>query len=83
MVLIESRMHKQHAILTEFPRLVFKDQLKARLCSVIRRKPATSFDNVLRDFGNRYIEGFTAPSFADLFANAPFSESLVSGKVLC
>ncbi len=66
--------NKLRAILTEFPRLVFKNQFKERLCSVVRRKPATSFDNVLRDFGSRYIEGFTAPSFADLFANAPFSE---------
>ncbi|HEX4228392.1 MAG TPA: HD domain-containing protein [Bryobacteraceae bacterium] len=65
---------KLRAVLTEFPRLVFKIQFKERLCSVVRRKPATSFDNVLRDFGSRYIEGFTAPSFADLFANAPFSE---------
>lgn len=65
---------KLRAVLNEFPRLVFKNQFKERLCSVVRRKPATSFDNVLRDFGSRYIEGFTAPNFADLFANAPFSE---------
>src|SRR6266404_5851736 len=64
---------KLRAVLTEFPRLLFKNQFKERLCSVVRRKAATSFDNVLRDFGSRYIEGFTAPSFADLFANAPFS----------
>ena len=65
---------KLRAVLTEFPRLVFKNQFKECLCNVVRRKPATSFDNFLRDFGCRYIEGFTAPSFADLFANAPFSE---------
>jgi hypothetical protein len=65
---------KQRAILTEFPRLAFKNQFKERLCSVVRKKPATSFDNVLRDFGSRYVGGFTAPSFADLFANAPFPE---------
>ena len=65
---------KQRAILTEFPRLAFKNQFKKSLCNVVRKKPATSFDNVLRDFGTRYVEGFTAPSFADLFANAPFSE---------
>ena len=65
---------KQRAVLTEFPRLAFKNQFKDCLCSVIRKKPATSFDNVLRDFGGRYVGGFTAPSFADLFANAPFSE---------
>ena len=65
---------KQRAILAEFPRLAFKNQFKDCLCSVVRRKPATSFDNILRDFGSRYVEGFTAPSFADIFANAPFSE---------
>ena len=65
---------KQRAILTEFPRLAFKNQFKTCLCNVVRQKPASSFDNVLRDFGSRYVEGFTAPSFADLFADAPFSE---------
>jgi hypothetical protein len=65
---------KQRSILTEFPRLAFKNQFKESLCNVVRNKPATSFDNVLRDFGKRYVAGFTAPSFADLFANAPFSE---------
>src|SRR5271154_1670592 len=65
---------KQRAVLTEFPRLAFKNQFQVCLCNVVRRKPATSFDNILRDFGMRYVEGFTAPSFADLFANAPFSE---------
>jgi len=65
---------KQRAILTEFPRLAFKNQFQACLCNIVRRKPATSFDNILRDFGIRYVEGFTAPNFADLFANSPFSE---------
>src|SRR3989442_1990354 len=65
---------KLRPVLTEFPRLVFKNQFKQRLGTVVRRKPASTYDNVLRDFGSRYIEGFTAPSFADLFANAPFSE---------
>ena len=65
---------KQRAILTEFPRLAFKNQFKTCLCNVVRQKPTSSFDNVLRDFGIRYVEGFTAPSFADLFENAPFSE---------
>ena len=67
-------MVKQHAILAEFPRLALKDQLKSRFCSIIRRKPATSFDNILRDFGSTYVDGFTAPNFAHLIANAPFSE---------
>jgi hypothetical protein len=65
---------KLRAVLTEFPRLALKNQFQACLCNVVRRKPATSFDNFLRDFGTRYVDGFTAPSFVDLLANAPFSE---------
>jgi hypothetical protein len=65
---------KQRAILTEFPRLAFKNEFRTWLCNVVRRKPETTYDNILRDFGIRYVEGFTAPNFADLFANAPFPE---------
>lgn len=62
------------AILTEFPRLAMKRQFRDGLCGIVRRKPATSFDNVLRDIAVRYVEGFTTPSFADLLENAPFAE---------
>jgi hypothetical protein len=62
------------AILTEFPRLAMKRQFLDALCSIVRRKPATSYDNALRDIGIRYIEGFTAPSSVDLIESAPFTE---------
>jgi HD domain len=65
---------KLRAILVEFPRLAMKTELKDCLCSQIRRKPETTYDNVLRDIGTRYVEGYTAPSFADLLQNAPFPE---------
>ena len=65
---------KQRAILTAFPRLAFKDQFKGCLCNVVRQKPMTAIDNILRDFGIRYVEGITPPNFADLVAGAPFSE---------
>jgi HD domain-containing protein len=65
---------KQQAILTAFPRLAFKDGFKGCLCNVVRQKPMTAVDNILRDFGIRYVEGFTPPNFADLVAGAPFSE---------
>jgi hypothetical protein len=65
---------KLHAILEEFPRLSMKKQFRDCLCGVVRRKPATSYDNSLRDLGTRYVEGYTAPSVADLFENAPFPE---------
>jgi hypothetical protein len=65
---------KQRAILTAFPRLAFKDEFKGCLCNVVRQKPMTAIDNILRDFGIRYVEGFTPPNFADFVAGAPFSE---------
>src|ERR1700682_5733388 len=65
---------KLQAILATFPRLAFKNQFQSSLCNIVRRKPATSFDNILRDFGTRYIEGFTPPNFADVVANSAFSE---------
>jgi hypothetical protein len=65
---------KARAILAEFPRLSMKKQFQNRLCSVVRRKPATSYDNLLRDIGTRYVQGYTAPSFAEFLENAPFAE---------
>jgi hypothetical protein len=65
---------QQGAILTEFPRLALKDGLKECLCNIARRKPESTFDNIVRDFGVRYVEGYTSPNFADVVANAPFSE---------
>ena len=62
------------AILAEFPRLSMKKQFLDRLCRVVRQKPATSYDNVLRDIGSRYVAGYTAPTFADLLEAAPFNE---------
>lgn len=65
---------KVRAILAEFPRLSMKKQFLDRLCSVVRQKPATSYDNVLRDIGSRYVAGYTASTFADLLEAAPFNE---------
>jgi len=36
-------------------RLALKNQFQSSLCNIVRRKPATSFDNILRDFGTRYV----------------------------
>jgi HD domain len=65
---------KLAAIVSEFPRLKLKDGLKECLCNIVRQKPATTFDNIVRDFGVRYVEGYMPPNFADVVANAPFSE---------
>src|SRR5271156_2121386 len=57
---------KVRGILAAFPRLSMKAELKACLCSLVRRKPETTYDNVLKDIGTRYVDGYAAPSFADL-----------------
>jgi hypothetical protein len=65
---------KLPAILAEFPRLGLKNGLKDCLCTIARQKPATTFDNIVRDFGVRYVNGYAPPNFADIIANAPFPE---------
>ena len=70
----EFRRTNKARSLAEFPRLAFKKGLKDCLCNIARRKPESTFDNIVRDFGVRYVEGYTSPNFADIVANAPFSE---------
>jgi HD domain len=65
---------KVRAILADFPRLSMKEQFQKRLCSLVCQKPATSYDNFLRDIGTRYVRGYRAPTFDDLLENAPFTE---------
>jgi len=62
------------AILTEFPRMDMKNKITACFTQVTRAKPESTYDNSLKDFGLRFIEGYKAPSGPDLIANAPFSE---------
>ena len=62
------------AILAAYPRLAIKEHLKNALCGVVRSKPQTTYDNFVRDFGERYVEGYQAPSAADRIQNAPFAE---------
>ncbi len=68
---------KQGAILAEFPRLALKNGLKECLCNIARRKPESTFDNIVRDFGVRYVEGYTSPNFADVVANHKLRINLV------
>lgn len=65
---------KVRAILAEFPRLSMKKQFLEDLCGVVRLKPATGYDNILRDIGTRYLKGYTVLTFAELLENAPFPE---------
>jgi len=62
-------------ILAEFPRLEMKALLRDCLCAIARAKPQTTYENFIRDFGERFVPGYRPQlSTVDLLANAPFDE---------
>jgi HD domain-containing protein len=62
-------------ILAAFPRLQMKRQLKECLCVMAQARPETTYENFVRDFGERFVEGYKpAISTVDLLLNAPFDE---------
>jgi hypothetical protein len=63
------------SILAAFPRLQMKRLLKERLCGIARARPQATYENFIRDFGERFVTGYRSPiSTVDLLSNAPFSE---------
>ena len=61
-------------ILAAFPRLKMKAKFTETCCRIVRAKPETSFDNFLRDFGERFVPGYKPISTVDLLMKAPFEE---------
>jgi hypothetical protein len=61
-------------ILTAFPRMKMKQRFAETCCRLVTAKPETSYDNFLRDFGDRFVPGYKAVSTVDLLMNAPFDE---------
>jgi len=61
-------------ILSAFPRLKMKQQFAEACCRLVTTKPETSYDNFLRDFGERFVSGYKAVSTVDLLMNAPFDQ---------
>lgn len=62
------------AIVAEFPRLGMKSQMTRCFCSIAQSHPETTYDNFARDFGERFVPGYKAPSSVEFVANAPFDE---------
>jgi hypothetical protein len=62
------------AILEEFPRLRMKAMFAETCCRLVTDRPETSSDNFLRDFGERFVPGYTRVSTVDLLMDAPFKE---------
>ncbi|BAB48453.1 hypothetical protein [Mesorhizobium japonicum] len=61
-------------IVQEYPRLNMKRRMTKCFCHIAEKRPETTYDNFVRDFGERHILGYRAPSSVDLVANAPFDE---------
>lgn len=61
-------------ILGAFPRLKMKQQFADACCRLVKARPETSYDNFLRDFGERFVSGYKPVSTVDLLMNAPFDE---------
>ena len=62
------------AIVEAFPRLQMKQQFSRAVCRICKTRPATTYDNFARDFGERFVPGYQAPSTVDLLFAAPFGE---------
>lgn len=61
-------------IVAEFPRLAMKDRMTRCFTHFAAVSPETSYDNFVRDFGERFVPGYHAPSAVDWVQNAPFEE---------
>ena len=63
------------SILATFPRLQMKRQWKDCLIGIVRARPQTTYENFVRDFGERFVPGYKPSiSTVDLLENAPFDE---------
>jgi hypothetical protein len=62
------------AVVTLFPRLQMKQQFTRAVCRICEARPATTHDNFARDFGERFVPGYTGTSSVDLLFGAPFQE---------
>ena len=61
-------------IVAKFPRLEMKRRMTGCFSRIARDHPETTFDNFVRDFGERLVPGYSAPSAVDLVSGAPFDQ---------
>jgi Predicted HD superfamily hydrolase len=61
-------------ILEAFPRLEMKQRFTRDVCRIVESRPGTTYDNFARDFGERFVPGYTRPSTVDSLLNSPFKE---------
>ena len=62
------------AIVDAFPRLEMKQKFTRAVCCIVETRPATTYDNFARDFGERFVHGYKPTSTVDYLLNSPFNE---------
>ncbi len=62
------------AIVEAFPRLEMKQQFTRAVCRIVETRPATTYDNFARDFGERFLPDYKRASTVDYLLNSPFKE---------
>jgi hypothetical protein len=65
---------EMRSVLAAFPRLGFKRAFTDAVCGIVKARPETTYDNFARDFGERFVPGYSRPSIVDFLMNAPFEE---------
>lgn len=61
-------------VVEAFPRLEMKQRFTRDVCRIVESRPDTTYDNFARDFGERFVPGYTRPSIVDFLLNSPFKE---------
>jgi hypothetical protein len=61
-------------VLAAFPRLDMKRAFTDSVCRIVKTRPESTYDNFARDFGDRFVPGYKAPSTVDFLMNGPFEE---------
>ena len=51
-----------------------KQQFSRAVCRIVETRPASTYDNFARDFGERFVPGYKCPSTVELLMNSPFME---------
>jgi hypothetical protein len=61
-------------IVEQFPRLEMKERFAQAVCRIVKTRPASTYDNFARDFGERFVPGYKRPSVVDFLTGSPFRE---------
>jgi hypothetical protein len=62
------------SIVDAFPRVQMKQRFTRAVCGIVETRPATTYDNFARDFGERFVPGYKGKSSVDYLLNSPFQE---------